>query len=86
MRRLGSMVQMGCAQLLSCDEGPGRGEYFLEFRLGGGFIFEVAFDCGMNMSNWKFKGMPLRWVHLTLLPDGRFIKQLTKICCLRPVI
>lgn len=68
LRHIGSIHQVGGVQLLSFEEGQGRGGRFLDFRTGSGFHFTVMVDRGMDPSFCEFNGASMAWIPPRLFP------------------
>jgi hypothetical protein len=62
MRRVGSVAQVGGVQLLSYEEGHGRGVRGLEFRTGSGLRFVVLPDRGFDVGFAEYQGVGLCWM------------------------
>lgn len=67
MRRVGSLAQVGGVQLLSYEEGHGRGTRGLEFRTGSGFRFVVLPERGFDVGFAEHQGVGLCWLPPKLL-------------------
>lgn len=62
MRRVGSLAEVGGVQLLSYEEGHGRGVRGLEVRTGSGFRFVVLPDRGFDVGFAEYQGVGLCWL------------------------
>ena len=62
VRRIGHLSQVGGVDLISRDNGRGRGVRWLEFQTGTGFIFRVSLDRGMDVGPCEYRGCSLAWI------------------------
>jgi len=74
-RRVGHLSQVGGVDLVSRENGGGRGVRWLEFRTGTGFIFKVSLDRGMDVGFCEYKGYSLAWIPPTDFRGPWFFEQ-----------
>lgn len=62
LRRVGSMEQIGGAELFTFGEGPARGMQAVSVRTGSGLVCEVFTDRGMGLGEASIAGIPVNWL------------------------
>jgi Domain of unknown function (DUF4432) len=68
LRHVGGLQQIGGVQLMSMEEGHGRGSRLADFRTGTGFRFSVMVDRGMDPGYCEFQGASLAWIPARRFP------------------
>ena len=67
-RRSGDLRGLADLQLVSVENGPGRGQRLLTGRNAAGLGFELAVDRGFDLAGLSWRGMNLGWRAPTGLP------------------
>lgn len=62
LRRVGSMDQIGGAELFTFGEGPARGMQVVNVRTGSGLACQVLTDRGMGLGEASIAGIPVNWL------------------------
>lgn len=61
LKYVGDISQLGGIEMSELSEGSSKGVRNIRIKTAAGLDFSVNPDCGMNISNCSFKGIPLAW-------------------------